>query len=460
MYKKYAAINRLVIMLADILLIEMSYCITMLIRFGFQIPAETLEAYLSISPWINVLSLMSFYIFDLYTNWMKRDWLHVLARIAASVGIATVLTMSALYLGQNTGMPRSVTLLNVITEFLMLGLFRSALWTAHFKKERKKKVLVIGESREELQDAAKNFREISNSRFMLSDRQLVTNSQELKSIFEDTNIDVVALKSQLLRQPGILQNCLEAKKEILIIPDVLTIFFKTARLQAVDDKLLFDLNIYRVSSIKKNIKRIFDFTFSLAALILLSPLFLIFAILIPLTSPGPVFYRQERLGEGNRKFNIIKFRSMINNAETMTGPTLALVKDPRVTELGAFLRKYRLDELPQLINVLKGEMSVVGPRPEREYFAKKFIEDIPFYRYRMTMKPGITGLAQVMGKYGSSVEAKLRYDLMYTSSYSLLLDLRIILETIRAMLQKDNAAGVERSNQPEMSNPIYTEKTE
>lgn len=444
MYRKYnSTINKLLILLADVLVIEASYVMTMTLRMGAAIPAENFNAYLNVSPWINIVSVIVFYIFDLYNNWTKRDLFHVMVRLTSAMMVNTVLTISIIYITRNTAVPRSVVLGNFFPETLMLAACRYLIWRVSQKRQKKKQVMVIGEGEEDVIHSTGNFRELAQSRYVLHSRHPIQNSRQLQALLDaHPEVDVVAAKTQLFRKSGMLEVCFNAFKEILIIPDILNILLKTAKLQILDDKLLFNLNHFNISPIKKNVKRVFDLLAAAGLLMLLSPLMLVIAVLIPLTSAGPVFYRQERLGENNKKFQIIKFRSMIQNAESKTGPTLASTNDPRITRFGAFLREYRLDELPQLFNVIKGDMSIVGPRPEREFFVSRYLETVPFYRYRMLMKPGITGLAQVLGKYSTTVEGKLQYDLMYISSYSLLLDLRILMETVRAAFHKENAAGV------------------
>jgi len=189
-------------------------------------------------------------------------------------------------------------------------------------------------------------------------------------------------------------------------------------------------------------KRIFDLVISGIGLLLFSPLFLIIAFLIKVDSSGPVFFRQERVGENGRIFKIWKFRTMRENAEAQTGPVWAQEDDPRITRIGRFLRKSHLDELPQLINVFKGEMSLIGPRPERPELYKKIIQVIPHFSERLKVKPGITGLAQVRYQYGASLKdaaRKLRYDLLYIKRRCWLLDFQIILWTINRILTGEGA---------------------
>jgi sugar transferase (PEP-CTERM system associated) len=184
---------------------------------------------------------------------------------------------------------------------------------------------------------------------------------------------------------------------------------------------------------RTSIKRAFDYLFALAMLILVSPVMLITALLILLEDGGPVFYRQERVGLNGRLFNVIKFRSMRNDAESDGKPRWATANDDRVTRVGRFIRKVRIDELPQLYCVLKGDMSMVGPRPERPFFVDKLTKEIPFYTVRHSVKPGVTGWAQVRYHYGASVDDavhKLQYDLYYVKNHTLLLDLVVLFETV------------------------------
>ncbi len=184
-------------------------------------------------------------------------------------------------------------------------------------------------------------------------------------------------------------------------------------------------------------KRVVDVLVASLFLILGLPVFLLVALAIRLESPGPVFFRQERVGQGGRLFTLLKFRTMVRDAEQKTGPIWASEDDPRITRLGRWLRKSRLDELPQIVNVLKGEMSFVGPRPERPHFVAQLQEKIPFYSHRHSVKPGITGWAQVRYRYGATVEdaeEKLQYDLYYIKHLSSLLDMRILLATIGVVL--------------------------
>ena len=219
-----------------------------------------------------------------------------------------------------------------------------------------------------------------------------------------------------------------------------------ARIQAfywVDDIPMQRVTRMLLTAEQRVLKRILDIAVAVTALIILSPVMLITAVMIKLDSKGPVLYSQERVGLYGKTFFVHKFRSMKQDAEAKCGPVLAAEGDPRITKFGRFMRATRLDELPQLFNVLKGEMSIVGPRPERPFFVKQFIAQKPEYDYRHNVKPGITGLAQIAGKYNTSAYDKLIYDLLYIQDVSVKTDLMIMLQTFKVLLTKSSTEGVQ-----------------
>ena len=199
---------------------------------------------------------------------------------------------------------------------------------------------------------------------------------------------------------------------------------------------------FRTSPLKQSLKRFTDIVLSVLMLVGATPLMLLTAILVKLDSKGPALYRQDRSGRNGQEFQLLKFRSMFQDAEAKTGPTWAKANDSRVTRVGRVIRKIRVDELPQLINVLRGDMSFVGPRPERGHFVKQLVEKIPYYQLRMTVRPGITGWAQVEFPYGASEEdalEKLKFDLYYIKNSNLMLDLWIVLKTVKVVLMGSGA---------------------
>ncbi|WP_018751650.1 exopolysaccharide biosynthesis polyprenyl glycosylphosphotransferase [Paenibacillus sanguinis] len=242
----------------------------------------------------------------------------------------------------------------------------------------------------------------------------------------------------------------ERNMEVVIIPDFYELYMADAEPQQLDDLLVYSLLPPRLSLPERCGKRLLDLVASSLLLLLASPVLLALFLVIPLSSRGKALYVQERVGFKEQSFQLFKFRSMVEGAEDDTGPVLAGRGDARITPLGQFIRATRLDELPQLFNVLLGQMSLVGPRPERAFFISRFKEELPHYAYRFRVKPGLTGYAQVMAGYATTPSDKLRYDLMYIKQYSLLLDIKILFQTVRVMLQRQQAAGVETTNQIEV----------
>ena len=222
-----------------------------------------------------------------------------------------------------------------------------------------------------------------------------------------------------------------------IVPDLYEILSGQARTSQLYGIPLIDIMPELMPEWEKKLKRLSDILISLLILIVTLPINILVALLIKLDSPGPIFFKQERSGMGNKNFNIYKFRSMYKDAEKHTGPVWSQKDDPRVTHLGKIIRKLRIDEVPQMFNVLKGEMSLVGPRPERPYFVDQLSEQIPYYKRRLKVRPGITGWAQVKHKYDESIEdvkVKLRYDLFYIENMSLRMDIKILARTILVVL--------------------------
>ncbi|RJP31976.1 MAG: sugar transferase [Candidatus Omnitrophota bacterium] len=245
--------------------------------------------------------------------------------------------------------------------------------------------------------------------------------------------EIIVTSRQANRQEllHIISTCQATGCKVRLLPELYEVIIGHVEIGQVAGIPLITLDSEKNNEWGAFFKRIFDVIASAVSLILLLPLFILIAIAIKLTSEGPIFYRQKRVGKDSAPFTLFKFRTMFTNAETESGPVLSWDNDPRVTSIGRFLRKWHLDETPQFYNVLKGEMSLVGPRPERPHFAEQHKNEIPAYLMRETVRPGMTGLAQIHGFYNSPVEHKLRYDLAYINNISFLLDLKILFLTLR-----------------------------
>ena len=267
---------------------------------------------------------------------------------------------------------------------------------------------------------------------------------QLAQVVEQHHVDTVVVCLEDRRSTLPVQELLDFKAMGLNILDGHHLFEEVSGRLSIDSirpsALIFSTGFRRrLASLVS--KRLFDVVVSAVGLVLLVPLFVLTAALIRLDSPGPVFYRQVRVGLRGRPYMIWKFRSMRQDAEK-AGPRWAQANDPRISRVGWWLRKTRIDEFPQLVNVLRGEMSLVGPRPERPVFVQDLRLTIPYYDLRHTVRPGVTGWAQVKFRYGASEEdshTKLQYDLYYVKNLSLLLDLKILAHTIRVMMLGEGA---------------------
>jgi Undecaprenyl-phosphate glucose phosphotransferase len=257
---------------------------------------------------------------------------------------------------------------------------------------------------------------------------------EIDEIIKRERIDHVYVALPLeehVKMLGIVEATNREGVDVHVVPDLLQFIALRARLEDLDGVPIISLNDVPLRGFNSILKRIIDVTISATALVLLAPLFVVIAILVRRTSPGPVFYKQERMGLDGKAFQVYKFRSMFVGAEDDTGPVWARDEDPRCTPVGRWLRKLDLDELPQLWNVLRGDMSIVGPRPERPYFVEQFKHRIPQYMLRHKVKAGITGWAQVNGWRGNtSLEKRIEYDLYYIENWSVALDLKIMWLTL------------------------------
>ena len=256
----------------------------------------------------------------------------------------------------------------------------------------------------------------------------------------------------------ILKYCYQNEIRTYVAPKLSDIIFDGGR-----DITLFDTPLRLVKGkgltpVQRLCKRLMDIVLSLIAVVIALPILLIVAIAIKLEDGGPVFYRQKRVTIGGKEFNILKFRSMIVDAEKDGKSIPATQGDPRITKVGKIIRATRIDELPQILNILKGDMSIVGPRPERVEHVEEYTRELPEFAYRLKVKGGLTGYAQIYGKYNTSAYDKLRLDLMYIENYTFMLDIKLILMTVRVMFSKDSTEGFDKSEELEaMKRRILTE---
>ncbi|MFX0116854.1 MAG: TIGR03013 family XrtA/PEP-CTERM system glycosyltransferase [Candidatus Hodarchaeota archaeon] len=272
------------------------------------------------------------------------------------------------------------------------------------------------------------------------DIQVIGDSSLIHELASQGKVDriIVALEERRGRLP--IEELLRCRMEGISVEEGIAFYeHLTGKLlvERTYPSFLIFSNGFTKSTPHRLVKAVMDYLLSSIGLIISLPIMALIAIAIKVDSSGPVFYRQERVGKDGNIFKLLKFRSMIENAEEETGPVWAEENDERITRIGKVIRKLRLDELPQMINVIRAEMSFVGPRPERPHFVEHLKDEIPFYEKRHGCRPGITGWAQIQYPYGATENdalEKLKYDLYYMKNMSLLFDLNIILQTIRIVL--------------------------
>jgi len=318
-----------------------------------------------------------------------------------------------------------------VWRFLWRGL------TGEYIKPQREKVLIFQNG--DIIDNYDKFNvveKIGLNKLNLDDSRDILNRKNVEGIIIESNGNC---KADIL---NIISKFADTEFVIYISPKLFPVVYQYFLVQKVPDSPFLKVIFHPLSNWDRFLKRVMDIVLALFALCILSPTLMIISLFIKIDTPGPVLYRQKRLGFRGKEFLLYKFRSMISDAEKHTGPVWALKNDKRITRIGMILRPLRLDEVPQLFNVLKGDMSFVGPRPERPAFVAKLKKEIPLYTLRLNTHPGITGLAQVKHAYDRSIEdvkKKLEYDLEYINNMTLRLDLKIFLKTVLTVLKREGA---------------------
>jgi len=383
---------------------------------------------------IIVSALIAYYIANVYNVATSKYKLKDMTTVIVINGILmTVTTFSKIFTFYE-----GIILFGIITIFQIA--FRYIVIMGVVEKER---VVFVGEN-DYTQDLLESVKKDGQYIFAasLNNTDMKALGKEIVEMYKTKKFDVlVDFTDKLLGDPKLTGKLLQYKLEGLQYYNYLE-FYETYEnklpISHLSPKWFLENTGFEIYHNNFNLKakRLLDLLFAMLIGIFAAPVIILAAIIVKLESKGPIFFIQERIGEGNRKFNIVKFRSMTTDAEK-DGPQWASKNDNRVTKFGKIMRATRIDELPQLWNVLRGEMSFVGPRPEREFFIQQLEKEIPYYNLRHTVKPGLTGWAQVMYPYGASVEdayRKLQYDLYYIKHHSIPFDVKVLLKTVTIVI--------------------------
>ena len=441
--------------IGDIIFLNLAFFLAFKFRFGATIPTQNYNAYMELMPYISIFAVLLFQMYNLYSNQLKRRIDEIFYTFIPATFIMVLFVGTVTYLTHSLAFPRSVFFISFPVLFVTMVAWRYLTLACERLISKKEDIIIVGRG----ENTAKLIKNIVNSMhksYNIKD-VIIDNSDYLKeldhvefNLFTDFNnidnrlmamdADIIFIASNLTEaeKKGAFYAALEKGWEVSLVPEFYEIMLSGSRLVQIGEMPVFEI-IPPHKSIGFFFKRLTDISLAVVGLILSLPLTIPAAIAVKLESRGPLFFSQERVSRMGEKFKVYKFRTMVNNAEQNTGPVLAQKNDCRVTKVGKFLRKTRIDEIPQLLNVLKGDMSIVGPRPERPHFVGQFEKELPHYKYRHYIKTGITGLAQVYGFYDTDAEDKLRMDLLYANKRSFVFDLKILLETLKVIFMGHKA---------------------
>ena len=446
----------------DIATIVIALALAFLIYFN-ELRSENLSIYTTLFLPILLVRIGSLFFFRLYDfrrNLTKFDiiyftfWASLLAHF---VEVLAILYVGAFQEDGSHQISRYILLLN-----FLLSWWLSCAWRLLYLTRRRKwsydktRLLIVGAGvlGESVQHDIKQYSRLGHEVIGLiddniespgPDTPILGRMSQIGSLVEEHKIDEIIVTSPAANRQellSILSSCQDTGCIVRFLPELFEVIIGQVEIGQVAGIPLITVESETTDDLMLFSKRAFDLVFGTIFLLLLSPVVPIIALLVKYSSEGDVFYRQTRIGKAGKPFRIYKFRTMFNDAETDTGPVKSWEDDPRVTPIGRILRRWRLDETPQLFNVLKGDMSLVGPRPERPHFVEKYKTDIHLYNIRESVRPGVTGLAQIHGFYNSPVEHKLRYDLAYINNMSILLDLKILFNTIRVVVSEKGVSDL------------------
>ncbi len=450
--------KKLLLGFADSVLAALAIWLAVILRLGLDAGSQYFVQHGTAISAAWAIFLLAFYISGLYESERLLSIGKTLAAALVGVGLGGLLVAAAFYAVsfEDINIGRGIFLGAVVFSFVGIVLNRLLYIGATRRGLMAQRCLIIGtgqEARRVIELVHKHPHagmkvlgiilvggERDHVGKFVEDYPVLGTLESLDKFVDLYAIDRLILAATLDFEPVLLQRLRQFRYRGLALVDFVTLYEELAQeipIDYINDEWLFMASMNNSRFHIRRLKRLVDVVASVVGLILTAPVIAVTAVLVKLTSPGPVFYRQERLGRDSEPFFVLKFRTMRADAESQSGPVWATEDDPRITWIGKYLRKFRIDEIPQLWNVLRGDMSLVGPRPERAVFVKKLSEKIPFYSERLLVAPGVTGWAQVMHPYAASIEEsrrKLQFDLFYIKHMSFLLDLFIMMKTVKTIL--------------------------
>jgi len=448
----FARTKKFLIGVVDVLVFHISVVLSFLLRYNFTIPIRNYNAYESAMPYVFVAFVFMNILFGLYIfyNKSKSDFIYLTLIVQFFMAI---LIMAMTFFGRWFAFPRSIVLISFILSTILLSIWRIAVFKIYGKVDGTKKVMVVG-SMESCKKAARNFANAKNNRHKITTAVVNDYYKNIKENMDSVDIVYLAERIEEIEKIKIYELLIQNDKKLFLSTDFENLVLVNPNIMNIEDESIIEASAFKISPEEDMIKRMIDIAVSAVLLIIASPIMLVTALLVKITSEGPVFYRQVRITKDQREFNMLKFRTMSATAEKDSGPVLASANDSRITPIGKYLRSLRIDELPQLINVLRGDMSLVGPRPERPFFVDQFKSENRYYYLRHNIRAGITGNAQVYGKYASDYSSKLNFDLLYIKKYSLVFDVKILLQTIKILFDKVSSKGVDEEDEDDVVKPL------
>lgn len=457
--RKFPKSRKFILFLGDMALIALAYIIATGIVLDRDILMSNIYLYSGMLPVIMVISSLLLNINGLYSIARKR-FAEIILSTAVAILCTFILVMALSFFLYESSYSRGVIALSAALQVILLTIWRYMGWRLEQKLHSKSAVMLMG-SAEECDHVYNRLR--LQPQLNLKLKYICTDVEQSDWRKAAADIDVIILCPEMRHRykVAVINHCHQTGKTALLIPNTYEIFCTGAALDKIDDIPVFRPQSLYPSLEVRTLKRLLDIVAAGIGFICALPFMAATAIAIKIFDPGPILYSQIRTGRNGKEFRVYKFRTMRVDAEKYTGPMLAQENDPRITKLGRFLRAVRLDELPQIWNVVIGDMSIVGPRPERPFFVEQFTKETPEYAYRHNVKPGITGMAQVYGKYNTTAFDKLVYDLMYIEKCGILTDLAIIIQTVKVLFTKSATEGTGIEQKPlnlekyDIGNDIY-----